>query len=167
MSGSAEPLISAQRPDVPDDPPVARPDTVTISIVRDPALVRTVRLVAAAVARRAQLEDGSIEEIRLAVGEACAVMIGPDQDVPGSEDAAEDAREASTTSGDQVVVRLSVDGGIQAAVEGRAAQPSTDLAGLDIDPWALLHGLSDEVSVEGGLERTIVRMTWPAGRGVA
>ena len=45
---------------------------VTIAIARDPALVRTVRLVAAAVARRAACEDSLIEEIRLAVGEACA-----------------------------------------------------------------------------------------------
>lgn len=37
-----------------------------------PAHVRTARLVAAAVARRALLEDVRLDELRLAVGEACA-----------------------------------------------------------------------------------------------
>ena len=49
---------------------------VTVSIARDPALVRTVRLVAAAVARRAASDEEFVEEVRLAVGEACALMVG-------------------------------------------------------------------------------------------
>ncbi len=49
---------------------------ITISIARDPALVRTVRLVAAAVARRPSQDEEFVEEVRLAVGEACAVMVG-------------------------------------------------------------------------------------------
>jgi hypothetical protein len=48
---------------------------VSIAISRDPSLVRTVRLVAAAVARRASSNEELVEEVRLAVGEACAVMV--------------------------------------------------------------------------------------------
>jgi anti-sigma regulatory factor (Ser/Thr protein kinase) len=46
--------------------------TVTISFSPDPAYVRTVRLVAAAVARRAGVSDDLLGEVRLAIGEACA-----------------------------------------------------------------------------------------------
>jgi hypothetical protein len=50
-----------------------------VAITRDPALVRTVRLVAAAVARRTGRDEEFVEEVRLAVGEACALLIGEDE----------------------------------------------------------------------------------------
>lgn len=126
-------------------------DSVTITITRDPSLVRTVRLVAAAVARRAAVHEAMIEEIRLAVGEACAVMIGIDEAELG--DAAD--------PDDQVVVRLTLDDGLDASIEGRVADLSSDLAGLDLNPWALLQGLSDELTVRDDDGRTTVSMSWP------
>lgn len=45
--------------------------TVRISFTPDPAYVRTVRTVAVAVARRAGIADALLDEVRLAVGEAC------------------------------------------------------------------------------------------------
>src|SRR5215468_3531490 len=45
--------------------------TVHMSFTPDPAYVRTVRLVAAAVARRAGVADELLDEVRLAIGEAC------------------------------------------------------------------------------------------------
>jgi Histidine kinase-like ATPase domain len=143
-------------------------DSVVISIARDPALVRTVRLVAAAVARRAAVDEGLIEEIRLAIGEACAVMIGLDQlegEQPATAAAAPGpAGDAPPYSqdGDQVVIRLTLDQGLAAAIEGRLGTTSADLAGLELNPWALLRGLSDEVAVEDAGSRTTVRMSWPA-----
>jgi hypothetical protein len=125
-------------------------DSVTIAIARDPSLVRTVRLVAAAVARRASVHEAMIEEIRLAVGEACAVMIGIDE-----------AELADADPSDQVVVRLTLDDGLDASIEGRVADLSSDLAGLDLNPWALLQGLSDELTVHDGGGRTTVSMSWP------
>ncbi len=138
-------------------------DSVTITIARDPALVRTVRLVAAAVARRSAVDDAMIEEIRLAVGEACAVMIGieeADLDVAGAPTPGDGG--SADTPADQVVVRLTLDAGVDAAIEGRVADLSSDLAGLDLNPWALLHGLSDELSVQNDGGRTTVSMSWPA-----
>ena len=125
---------------------------VSIAIARDPALVRTVRLVAAAVARRADHSDSVIEEIRLAVGEACAVMIGIEE---------ADVEEGTADPAERVVVRITLDRTVDAAIEGRVADLSIDLAGLDLNPWALLQGLSDELTVrdEGG--RTTVSMSWP------
>ena len=45
--------------------------TVHLAFSPDPAYVRTVRLVAAAVARRAGVPDELLDEVRLAIGEAC------------------------------------------------------------------------------------------------
>ena len=132
-------------------PEVTLADSVTIAIARDPSLVRTVRLVAAAVARRASVHEAMIEEIRLAVGEACAVMIGIDEAVLGDD----------ADPSDQVVVRLTLDEGLDASIEGRVADLSSDLAGLDLNPWALLQGLSDELTVHDDGNRTTVSMSWP------
>ena len=52
-----------------------------------PAHVRTARLVVVAAARRAGLDDGLVDELRLALGEACSRAVGlharhaPDQPV--------------------------------------------------------------------------------------
>jgi hypothetical protein len=139
--GAPAPVVTATAP----------PDTVTVAIARDPSLVRTVRLVAAAVARRASVHEAMIEEIRLAVGEACAVMIGIEEAELG--DAADPA--------DQVIVRLTLSSGLDASIEGRVADLSTDLAGLDLNPWALLQGLSDALTVRDDGGRTTVSMSWP------
>ncbi len=147
----SEPAVGAAPAASPASGPDPSVDCVTIAIARDPSLVRTVRLVAAAVARRAAVHEALIEEIRLAVGEACAVMIGIDEADLG--DAADPA--------DQVVVRLTLDDGLDASIEGRVADLSSDLAGLDLNPWALLQGLSDELAVQDGDGRTTVSMSWP------
>ncbi len=132
--------------------PVAPAECVTIAIARDPSLVRTVRLVAAAVARRAAVHEAMIEEIRLAVGEACAVMIGMDET---------DVEAGTADASERVVVRLSLNGSVDAAIEGRVADLSIDLAGLDLNPWALLQGLSDELTVRDEAGLTTVSMSWP------
>src|SRR4051795_4967429 len=46
--------------------------TVTVRFSALPAHVRTARLVAAAVARRSGVEEAVLDEVRLAVGEACS-----------------------------------------------------------------------------------------------
>jgi serine/threonine-protein kinase RsbW len=120
---------------------------VTISITRDPALVRTVRLVAAAVARRAACKDALIEEIRLAVGEACAVMIGTE--------------EAGTAPEEQVEVQLQTEGEFRVTVTGRVDGVDSDFADVGIDPWALLQGLSDDVDVAETDGVTRLTMSWP------
>jgi anti-sigma regulatory factor (Ser/Thr protein kinase) len=56
---------------------VSRPDvdataTVTLRLPPSAAHVRTARLVAAAMARRCGVSEESLDEVRLAVGEACA-----------------------------------------------------------------------------------------------
>src|SRR5213080_5290291 len=53
--------------------------TVEVSFTALPAHVRTARLVALAVARRAGVSDELIDEVRLAVGEACSRAVGINQ----------------------------------------------------------------------------------------
>jgi serine/threonine-protein kinase RsbW len=48
------------------------PATVILRLPASPAHVRTARLVAAAMARRSGVDEGLLDEVRLAVGEACA-----------------------------------------------------------------------------------------------
>ncbi len=123
------------------------PGDVTIAIARDPALVRTVRLVTAAVARRSDCKDAVVEEIRLAVGEACAVMIGSDG--------------ASAGSSEQVQVVLSAGGGFHVTVTGRVEGDDPGFRDIGLDPWALLGGLSEDLMVHEHDGVTELRMSWP------
>ena len=129
---------------------VARTATgITVSIARDPALVRTVRLIAAAVARRASQDEEFVEEVRLAVGEACALMVGPD--APGGE-------------GGPITVRLALDDrlSVDVAAGGDVAVKDPDNSDVDgVEPWALLRGLIDDFSIDQGGSKTTLSMSWP------
>lgn len=125
-------------------------DQVTVSIARDPALVRTVRLVAAAVARRARLDEELVEEVRLAVGEACAILMAPHPN--------------SVPASDPVTVALAMDRRFRVAVVSHVSGPpnGSDLTGLDdIGPWLLLRALVDDLEVKGAGSSTTVSMSWP------
>jgi serine/threonine-protein kinase RsbW len=124
---------------------------VVISIARDAALVRTARLVAAAVARRSELSGALIEEVRLGVGEACAILIGTS--TPEAPRGGHDMVEVSMRSGAS---------GFTVQVQGAYETPDGDLEELGIDPWALLRGVTDDVVVDVAGERATVVMTWPA-----
>jgi hypothetical protein len=127
---------------------------VTVTIARDPALVRTVRLVAASVARRAGRDEEFVEEVRLAAGEACALFLGEDD--PG----------AGTTDGQPVAVTLTIEDAEALSVDVSTAglvdvedHPDSDLEG--IEAWALLRGLIDDFQVSRGPAGTTVSMRWP------
>jgi len=135
-----------------------------------PAHVRTARLVGVAAARRAGLDDEFIDELRLALGEACSRAVGlhalhaPDQ---------------------PVTVTISDDpGGLVVTVVdlGPASGPApTDLTGelLDapavddeelVDPdvaLAVLTGLVDGVEITPSSAGTTVTMRWPLPVGAA
>lgn len=107
--------------------------------------VRTARLVAVAVARRAGLDEARLDEIRLAVGEMCARAV---------------RRSLDTGAGDGVLVELD-DAGTSLDVtvtDGSGASESED----EYISLALVRGLADAVFVDdgpGGMGG-IVRMTW-------
>ena len=134
------------------------------------AHVRTARLVAVAVARRARVSDEVLDEVRLAVGEACSRAVALHR------------RHAPT---EPIVMRLT-DGATTFRVEvcdsgpADAAMPRGDAVGVDVDPerWdrdgaaadalppgfglAVIAGLVDHVDVVPALPTgTRVTMSWP------
>lgn len=131
--------------------PVGSPRTqaaITIAIARDPSLVRTVRLVAAAVARRASTNEELVEEVRLAVGEACAVMVSG---LTGSGDEpGEDKVRLQMDIADRLLVSLSC-----------AGEGARSFDGNPVDPWALLRGLTDDLAVVNLQGTTTATMSWP------
>lgn len=88
--------------------------TVRLAFSPDPAYVRTARLVAAAVARRAGVPDESLDEVRLAIGEACTRAVALHQ-----RHGLTDLIDVSMSDGGRFVVRV-VDRG--PASEARAMQ---------------------------------------------
>jgi anti-sigma regulatory factor (Ser/Thr protein kinase) len=140
---------------------------VEISFTPLPAHVRTARLIATAIARRAEVEPDTMDEVRLAVGEACSRAVQLHQ------------THARATP---VRLTLSVSAGrfevvVIDAVQAEGMAPSLD----DIDVatqadagdhdslppdigLAVIQGLVDTVDVvavpSGGTE---VRMSWPSG----
>jgi Histidine kinase-like ATPase domain len=122
---------------------------VSVSIARDPALVRTVRLVAAAVARRTTGNEDFVEEFRLAVGEACALLVGPEAQRTGGGGPVEVSMRLEDRL--RVVVRAA---GTVAAVD----PPMSDIDG--VEPWALLRGLIDDFEIATDDEGTALSMSW-------
>ena len=129
--------------------PARTKTAVTVSIGRDPALVRTVRLVAAAVARRTAADEDFVEEVRLAVGEACALLVGPN----GGRHLTRGPVEVTMRIEERLRVMVRGDGNV-------AGQdpPSSDIDG--VEPWALLRGLIDDFEIVADADGTALRMSW-------
>jgi anti-sigma regulatory factor (Ser/Thr protein kinase) len=150
--------------------------TVHLSFTPDPAYVRTVRLVAAAVARRAGVADELLDEVRLAIGEACtrAVALHRRHELT-------DLIDVSMIDGGRFTVRVIDRGPISSASEpgqittdvmaqvaaeagGRAAvEEDVIMAGVGL---ALLTGLVSDLGVTEAPDGigTEVRMSWPVTR---
>ena len=155
--------------------------TVTLTFSALPAHVRTARLVASAVARRAGVEPALLDEVRLAVGEACSRAVG----LHAEHDPASPV-EVLLTDGDRFTVAVTdrgpvgeqVAGGVPAAdlvdPQRMTAPASSPSGGDDFGPGpdlmpggfglAIIAGLVDDVVVESGTDGlgTAVTMSWPA-----
>jgi anti-sigma regulatory factor (Ser/Thr protein kinase) len=123
---------------------------ISVSIARDPALVRTVRLVAAAVARRTSADEDFVEEVRLAVGEACALLVGSESVDAGSAGPVEVSMRLEDRL--RVVVRTAGE-----VTVGDA--PASDVDG--VEPWALLRGLIEDFEIQRDAAGTALSMSWP------
>lgn len=115
------------------------PPAITIAVARDPRLLRTVRLVAAAVARSVSRDEEFVEEVRLAIGEACGVLVQGDGTEP-------------------IQVLLDLNGGLAVEVVADGTAPG---AGSDgVEPWALLRALGSGFNVHETDGLTTVEMAW-------
>ncbi len=124
--------------------------TVRLAFSPAPQYVRTARLVAAAVARRAGVADDLLHDVRLAVGEACGRAV---------------ARHRRNGIDALVRIEMTDDGPYTVRVIdacddcGDGAEPDES----DQMAETVLAGLVDNLKVNGGE----VRMTWPVRRRLA
>jgi serine/threonine-protein kinase RsbW len=152
--------------------------TVEVTFTPLPAHVRTARLVATAVARRSGVDEALLDEVRLAVGEACSRAVEAHQ----RHCPAEPVRIEMTDSGERFVVTVSDHAPTapsRPAALARArgdARSDTD-ARIDTDAvheqdgasaipagfgLAVISGLADDVRVWSTGSGVSVRMSWPS-----
>ncbi|MFI6486720.1 ATP-binding protein [Streptomyces sp. NPDC050564] len=134
--------------------------TVELRFSALPEHVRTARLVAAAVARRAGVDEAVLDEVRLAVGEACTRAVGLHQSggisAPVRVCLIEDEKQFSIEVGDEAP--HAVTGG---TVPGAAPGDSDADAEEDEMGLAVISGLVDDVEVTAGENGGLIRMSWP------
>jgi len=154
--------------------------TVEVAFTPLPAHVRTARLVATAVARRSGVDEALLDEVRLAVGEACSRAV----EAHRRHCPAEPVRIEMTDQGERfvVVVRDSAPGpsGAPAGTQDgtRAGEPAANGAGASPSAWdggydggmaipagfglAVISGLADDVRVVSTSSGVSVQMSWPS-----
>jgi anti-sigma regulatory factor (Ser/Thr protein kinase) len=131
--------------------------TVELLFSAQPEHVRTARLVAAAVARRAGVDEAALDEVRLAVGEACSRAVGLHRN-NGIEDPVqvrltEEDKKFSIEVADEVPGTAS-----GSAPDGGADEPADDEGEMGL---AVISGLVDDFEVIDGDKGGIIRMSWP------
>lgn len=149
---------------------------VDVSFSALPAHVRTARLVALAVARRAGVDEDLLDEVRLAVGEACSRAVG----VNGDQSPSSAVRMTLSDEQSKFTVEVVDVGPLEASVaepdldalnpEELSAPAEADDVLPDLPPGfglAVISGLVEEFSVSSQGDGTHVRMSWPATGGVS
>jgi serine/threonine-protein kinase RsbW len=133
--------------------------TVEVSFTALPAHVRTARLVATAVARRSGVAEALLDEVRLAVGEACSRAV----EAHRLHCPAEPVRIALTSQAGRFEVEVTDTG---PAVRGAAAGAGPGSGGDGSLPpgfgIAVIAGLADDVEVSETADGTCIRMSWPS-----
>ncbi|GAA3894077.1 ATP-binding protein [Streptomyces lacrimifluminis] len=133
--------------------------TVELRFSALPEHVRTARLVAAAVARRAGVDEAVLDEVRLAVGEACSRAVGLHQSGGISEPV------WVTLIEEEKLFSIEVGDEAPRSTPG-ANTPGAD-GGVDVDAeedemgLAVISGLVDDVEVTAGENGGSIRMSWP------
>jgi serine/threonine-protein kinase RsbW len=147
--------------------------TVEMSFTPLPAHVRTARLVATAVARRSGVDEALLDEVRLAVGEACSRAVEAHQE----HCPAEPVRVALTGTNGRFEVVVTdtaaqraagpavgmkdggeAPGGARPAGAGDAGQLAVP-AELGL---AVIEGLADDVEIAHTDAGLSIRMSWPS-----
>jgi len=142
--------------------------TVRLSFSPAPVHVRTARLVGVAVARRAGVAEELLDEVRLAIGEACTRAVALHRQYGLA-----DLVLVEMSDGGSYVVRVTDRAPIEAGL-GIAALPPDELANESLTDealtvgvgFALLAGFVEDLQVrpvDDGIG-TEVRMVWPVAR---
>jgi serine/threonine-protein kinase RsbW len=140
--------------------------TVEVTFPPLPAHVRTARLVATAVARRSGIDESLLDEVRLAVGEACSraveahrkhcpgqpIRVALSDDGERFEVVVTDAAPADADG--EAPVAAAPQGGATAGADGVILQLP---AGVGL---AVITGLADDVHISPAGGGTSVAMSW-------
>ena len=142
--------------------------SVKLSFTPAPVHVRTARLVGVAVARRAGVAEELLDEVRLAIGEACARAVALHRQY-GLADLVQVEMSDNQAYTVRVIDRAPIEAGL-----GLAALPPDELADESLTDealtvgvgFALLAGFVEDLQVRpvddgAGTE---VRMAWPVSR---
>jgi serine/threonine-protein kinase RsbW len=152
--------------------------TVEVTFTPLPAHVRTARLVATAVARRSGVDESLLDEVRLAVGEACSRAVEAHQ----RHCPAEPVKIEMTEQDERFVVTVSDHaptaparvGTAPASAGGSREGVGYDGAGYDGAGYdggsaipagfglAVISGLADDVRVLSTSSGMSIRMSWPS-----
>jgi serine/threonine-protein kinase RsbW len=148
--------------------------TVEVTFTPLPAHVRTARLVATAVARRSGVDEALLDEVRLAVGEACSRAV----EAHRRHCPAEPVKIEMTDQGERFVVVVSdhapTSGPASAGTNGHAVSDDAmadavalvqgaEEAGIPAGfGLAVISGLADDVRVSSTSTGVSVRMSWPS-----
>ncbi|AEW95221.1 MULTISPECIES: ATP-binding protein [Streptomycetaceae] len=142
--------------------------TVELRFSALPEHVRTARLVAAAVARRAGVDEAVLDEVRLAVGEACTRAVGLHRlngvELPVRVVLTEEEKKFSIAVGDEIPTAPTVPAArAEGETSGRPAPaPAGEEAGEEVEMGlAVISGLVDDVEVIEGPTGGVIRMSWP------
>jgi anti-sigma regulatory factor (Ser/Thr protein kinase) len=128
--------------------------TVELSFTPLPAHVRTARLVAAAVARRSGVDESLLDEVRLAVGEACSRAVEEHR----LHCPTEPVRLALTEVAGRFEVEVT-DTSMQGGGTGGVGAAPAFAPGFGI---AVIAGLADDVQISETAAGTCIRMSWPS-----
>ncbi|HUL27303.1 MAG TPA: ATP-binding protein [Streptosporangiaceae bacterium] len=150
--------------------------TVEMSFTPLPAHVRTARLVATAVARRSGVDEALLDEVRLAVGEACSRAVEAHQEhcpaepvrvaltgnngrfeVVVTDTAAQGTGAAAPAPGGMADGNAAPAGERPATVAEAAQQAVPAELGL-----AVIEGLADDVEISHTTAGLSIRMSWPS-----
>lgn len=129
--------------------------TVELRFSASPEHVRTARLVAAAVARRAGVEESVLDELRLAVGEACSRAVG----LHARHGLGTPVR-VSLTEGEKAF-SIEVGDDAPAPVPSPRAGGGEPVEAGDELGLAVISGLVDDVEVTADARGGLIRMSWP------
>lgn len=136
--------------------------TVEVTFTPLPAHVRTARLVATAVARRSGVDESLLDEVRLAVGEACSRAVEAHRKhCPRTE-----VRVALTDDGERfevVVTDAAPPEEVPADLASSPVTPEVDGVDHQLPPGvglAVISGLADDVRISPADGGTSVAMSW-------
>ncbi|HEX6932130.1 MAG TPA: ATP-binding protein [Streptosporangiaceae bacterium] len=134
--------------------------TVEVTFTPLAAHVRTARLVATAVARRSGVAESLMDEVRLAVGEACSRAVEthasqcPDEPVRVALSSQEGRFEIEVINAGKTGAAVAAGGGlVPKPADGNLMPPGFSLA--------VIAGLADDVQISETDAGTSVKMSWP------